>query len=68
MPRGQRKRDPSGRRVFRSEVQAFKAQRAALLELGIRTAVVRRSDGMLVLLHDPNNEEAQANDRPSARG
>lgn len=48
---------PDGRRLFRSEIQAFKAQSAAMLEHGVCSAVVRRSDGMFVLLFDANTEE-----------
>lgn len=56
MGNGQRKRDNIGRRVFRSETQAFKAQRRAMLDFGICSAVIRRSDGMYVLLFDPQTE------------
>lgn len=58
MARGERERDTYGRRLFRSEARAFKAQRTALLSYGIYTAVVRRSDGLYVLLHDYYAEDS----------
>jgi hypothetical protein len=46
-------RDDLGRRVFKSEKAAFKAQRSAMLNYGVCSAIIRRSDGMLVMLYDP---------------
>lgn len=45
-------RDRWGRRVWKSEAAAFRAQRTAHLEHGVMSGVVRRSDGRFVLLLD----------------